>query len=78
MRETSGVTWPAATDQRKARECNEERGRGRQAATRKSGMCLAPRNLTFALNSHTIQLYMLDIGIGDMYTEIINERMIFV
>ena len=31
MRRASGVRWPAATNQREARECREERGRGRQA-----------------------------------------------
>ena len=31
MRRVSGVIWPAATDQREARECKEEKGKRRQA-----------------------------------------------
>ena len=39
MRRASGVIRPATTDQREARVCKEERGRGRQALPSRKVEC---------------------------------------
>ena len=63
MRRASGVIWPAATDQREARECKEERERGRQAlplgkeecVSQQDSQCLHHATTSFCYNLLDIQ-----------------------
>ena len=44
MRRASGAIWLAATDQREARECKEEKGRERQALPLGRVECVCPQD----------------------------------
>ena len=43
MRRASGVIWSAATDQREAKWCKEERGRGRQVLPQGRVECVSTK-----------------------------------
>ena len=60
MRRASGVIWPAATDQREARECKEERGRRRQALPSKKVECAFYQDSQYLHHTATPICCMLD------------------
>ena len=63
MRRTSGMIWPAATDQREVRECKEERGRRQALPLRRVG-CVCHEDSQRLHRTATLFYCMLDIQGG--------------